>query len=257
MNPYVQIGDAIPGSSVSLVPKPWGFWATIGFSLVVIALLVALQAIVVIGCMVYYSMQYPQTDPIKLAKGLDSNGLFLSLVSWITFPICLGLVILFVKLRPGWTIREYLGLKPVPIRAMLGWLGILLVFVAASDGLTRLLGPVVATDFMDKIYQTAYSVPLLCATLAVAAPVFEEAFFRGFMIPGIQASRLGTAGALVIPAMVWALIHVQYNLYYMTQILVVGLLFGTARIKTGSIYPTLAMHSLMNLIAVIEAGLCQ
>ena len=77
------------------------------------------------------------------------------------------------------------------------------------------------------------------------------------MVPGILRSRLGSMGALMIPATVWALMHIQYNVYSVVQIFVAGILLGVARLKTQSLYPTLAMHSLMNLVATIEVMLCQ
>jgi CAAX protease family protein len=257
MDAPLQIVDVDPESSAVVAPKPWGFWATIGLSLAVIASFVAMQTVIIIGYMVGYQLMYPQTDPVQLAQVMDGNGLCLSLVSWISMPACLGMVLLFVKLRRGWTIRDYLALKPVPMRTMLGWLGFMVVFMAASDGLTYVLGRAVVPDFMSKVYQTAYSIPLLYATLMVASPVFEETFFRGFMVPGILHSRLGTIGALVIPAALWSMMHVQYNIYTIVQIFVAGLLLGAARLKTQSIYPTLAMHSLMNLVATLEVALFQ
>ena len=44
----------------------------------------------------------------------------------------------------------------------------------------------------------------------------------------------------------------QYDLYGVATIFVSGLLLGYARLKTGSLYPTLFLHGLMNLIATVE-----
>jgi membrane protease YdiL (CAAX protease family) len=86
----------------------------------------------------------------------------------------------------------------------------------------------------------------------VAAPLYEETFFRGFMFRGIRQSRLGATGALLITAAVWALMHVQYDAFTVAQIFAGGILLGAARLKTGSIYTTLAMHALWGLVATIE-----
>lgn len=249
--------DAIPESPAAPAPRPWGFWATIGLSLVVLALFFAIQIVVVIGYFAACVLARPTADLIQLAQGMRDNGLLLSLASWASMPVCLGLVVLLVKLRRGWTIRQYLALKPVSKGAMLAWLGLLLAFVAASKGLTCLLGRPLVNEFMRNAYQTAYYLPLLWATLLVAAPVFEEAFFRGFMVPGIRQSRLGAVGAIVITAASWALLHVQYDVYAIVHIFVAGILLGVARLKTQSLSTTMAMHSLWNLVALIEVAVYQ
>ena len=80
-------------------------------------------------------------------------------MTWACLPVCLGLTLLFAKLRRGWTIREYLGLKPVPDRTMLAWLGFLLVFVAVSDGLTYLLDRPIVPEIMTQVYRNAHYLP--------------------------------------------------------------------------------------------------
>jgi membrane protease YdiL (CAAX protease family) len=52
--------------------------------------------------------------------------------------------------------------------------------------------------------------------------------------------------------LIWAAVHHQYDLYGIATIFVIGLLLGTARMKTDSVYPGIVMHALMNLIATIQ-----
>jgi membrane protease YdiL (CAAX protease family) len=59
-------------------------------------------------------------------------------------------------------------------------------------------------------------------------------------------------GAVAITSASWALMHVQYDAYAIVQIFLGGILFGVARLRTQSLYPTLAMHSLWNLLGLIE-----
>jgi membrane protease YdiL (CAAX protease family) len=244
--------EVISETPRSVTAKPWGFWATIGLSLAVILAMVTVQIITVIGYLVVRGWLYPQRGLSQLAQEAKTSGLLLSLAVWASLPFCLGLTLLFARLRRGWTVGEYLGLKPVPKRTMLGWLGLLLVFLAASEGLSFLLGRPIVPEFMSQAYRSAYYLPLLWAALLVAAPLSEEVLFRGFMIPGIRHSRLGAVGAITITSAAWSLMHVQYDVYAIVQIFLGGILFGVARLKTQSLYPTLAMHSLWNLLAMIE-----
>ncbi|MFQ5657085.1 MAG: CPBP family intramembrane glutamic endopeptidase [Candidatus Methylomirabilales bacterium] len=48
--------------------------------------------------------------------------------------------------------------------------------------------------------------------------------------------------------------HFQYDLYGMATALAIGLLLGTARLRTASLYPVLAMHSMINFMAILEAA---
>ena len=52
----------------------------------------------------------------------------------------------------------------------------------------------------------------------------------------------------------WAAIHMQYELFQIVMIGVLGVLLGIAKLKTRSLYITLAMHSLHNLIATFQVA---
>ena len=109
---------------------------------------------------------------------------------------------------------------------------------------------------MARAYQTAGFLPLFWIALVVAAPLFEE------ICPfGVSCSRacryswLGTTGAIVIAALVWAGIHMQYDAYQISTVFLGGLLLGAARWKTGSVYTTIIMHAFWNLIATVETAI--
>jgi CAAX protease family protein len=91
--------------------------------------------------------------------------------------------------------------------------------------------------------------------LIIAAPLFEEAFFRGFLLKGLESSFMGPIGAVVVTAGLWALIHVQYDAFGMATIFCLGLLLGTARVFTGSLLVPLGLHAFTNLGATIEAAI--
>jgi membrane protease YdiL (CAAX protease family) len=90
--------------------------------------------------------------------------------------------------------------------------------------------------------------------VVVLAPLNEELFFRGFLFAGISRSRLGGAGAILLTALLWAVIHIQYDWYGVSNIFVIGLLLGYARWKTDSIVPPILMHGLMNLLTTIQVA---
>jgi len=88
--------------------------------------------------------------------------------------------------------------------------------------------------------------------LVVTAPLTEEICFRGFIYRGFAASRLGTVGAVILSSLIFAGIHVQYDLITLAGVLVTALLLGTMRAISGSTLLTIAMHALNNAVVLVE-----
>ena len=233
---------------------PWGFWATVGFSVAVLGVFVAVQTAVAIPFVLTEMQHNRHVSVEELSQDLASNGLLLSLAVLLSAPACIGMTVLFAKIRRQMSVRQYLGLRPVSNGAMLLWCSSVLVFMLLSDALTYLVGRDIVPAQMVRAYETAGFLPLLWIAIIIGAPLFEELFFRGFLFQGIRHSKLGGTGAILITALAWAFIHTQYDAYQMSLIFVGGLLLGTARLKTDSAYVTIAMHVFWNIIAVVETA---
>jgi len=188
------------------------------------------------------------------ARGLSdgSNGLILMVATGTTTPVSVGLIWLFAWLRRGLPVKDYLALKRVRGRHLARWLALLLCMGVVSDLTTWLMGRPLVPEVMVTEYRTAVFPPLLWLAVIVGAPLAEELFFRGFVFKGLLHSFLGGTGAVLVTAGAWAVIHLQYDWYGMTNIFAAGLLFGYARLKTNSVYPCLLMHALMNLLATVQ-----
>ncbi len=247
--PVIPVPIASSPHEVGAMPmRPWGFWATVGLALAILVAAIMAQGV---GAVVW-SVVTGATRHGALREAAESNGLLLSMATCAALPVVLGLTFLFASIRVGPRAVFYLGFRPVPGKALFRWSVALLVLIALSDALTAALGRPIVPPFMVEAYQTAGFLPLLWFTLLVAAPVAEETLFRGFLFEGILHSRLGAPGAVILSALPWALIHIQYDLYGIASIFVAGLFLGYVRLKTKSIYSTMLLHSLMNLIATVE-----
>jgi len=157
-----------------------------------------------------------------------------------------------IKLKRGSKLSDYLGLIFPNLRQLFFWLVALIAFIGISDGISVLLGKPTTPEFMVKAYSSLAPPWILWLALLVAAPLFEELFFRGFLIKGLSASVLRWYGAVIISSVMWAAIHIQYDLYGMATILVLGFILGTARIKSGSTILTMLLHAFTNLVATAE-----
>lgn len=237
----------------------WGLWSTAGFGLIITAVFILMQIFVAVVFVMVDLNNHPGLLRENYADSLVSNGFYLAWATCATALAGSGLIVLFIRLRKQLTVKEYLGINPINLKTLMQWLGAAFVFVLASEGLTylltELLGKPMQSDFMFDIYRTAYFAPLLWFALIIAAPLFEELFFRGFLFTGIRHSWLGPVGAVLLTSLAWALIHAQYNLYEQSTIFVLGLLLGVARLKTQSIYVTIAMHALLNLLATVQTAM--
>jgi membrane protease YdiL (CAAX protease family) len=231
---------------------PWGAWATVGWGVVILIAFFVFQGFVYLGFAAVEAVRNPDLSFDAMVKSIGMNGFVISVTSCVTTPLCIGLIVLFVWLRQGPSVKRYLGLNAIALRTIFMWLGIVTLFALASDMLTRYLGRPIVPEFMVQLFETASVAPLLWIALIVAAPLFEEVFFRGFIFKGFQHSKLGPIGTVLLTSLGWTVLHLQYGAYELVTIFLLGILFGVARLKSKSIYPTLAMHALFNLFAMIQ-----
>jgi membrane protease YdiL (CAAX protease family) len=235
--------------------KPWGFWATLGFSAIIFALFSALQIVVVTAFVFVAKAEHPELDLEVYAKSLSSNGFLLAITVIVSGLICTPLILLFAKLRKNISVKNYIGFRNPLKREWVKWLLILAAFLFLSDVVSLLLHQPIVPPFMADAYKTAFFLPALLFAIIVVAPIFEEILFRGFLFQGIRYSRSGPIGAIGITSFFWAVIHLQYDVYGIATLFVLGLLLGIVRIKTDSIYLLMVMHSLTSLVATTETAL--
>ena len=232
--------------------EPFGLRATFGFSAIVLALYCVLQILVATVFVSVAKAEHPELDLEVYARSLSSNGLCIGIMAVVSGLICTPLTLLLTKLRKDISVRNYIGFKEPSKREWVKWLLILVAFLFLSDGVSLLLHQPIVPPFMLDAYKTASSLPVLLFSIVVVAPIFEEVFFRGFLFQGIRYSRLGSSGAIGITSLVWAVIHLQYDIYGMATVFALGLLFGIARLKTDSIHLLMVMHSFVGLVATME-----
>ena len=157
----------------------------------------------------------------------------------------------------GCSVVDYLGLRlPARQYLLLGLLA-LAVVVPLVDFLSWFAGYPVTPPLVADLYTTAResgALLLVLVALVVAAPLVEEVVFRGFLLPGLAASAIGASGALVLTSGIWALLHAQYQPFYLIQIMVLGVVFGWLRLRSGSTALTIILHGILNFAAMVQAA---
>jgi membrane protease YdiL (CAAX protease family) len=243
--------------AVIAVPRhpQWRLTGTIMWGILIAIVYEVVQAIVVVISVFSNAHALSQSEFAKLLASAEMNGTILSWATIASTTVCLALIAAVIKLKRGARLAAYLCIHSVRPKTMLKWLVILGAFILLSELLTSAFGRPVVNEFMTATYATANPLWLWWLALIVAAPLFEEAFFRGFLFTGIESSFAGPAGAIVVTAVCWALIHGQYDAYETLTIFFIGILFGIARFSTGSLIVPIGLHAIANLVAIVEVDL--
>lgn len=236
-------------------PVHWGFWGTVLWGTLVAFVFVVLQTIIIIVILLAHGKPYSTPVFMQALAAAATDGYILSVVTFITTIICTSLVTAIIKLKKNTELKEYLCIRPVPFETMLKWVGVLAVFIVLANIIALIVDRPIVSDFMSAIYVSAHPLWMLWVALIIAAPLFEEIFFRGFLLQGFAASFMGPIGAVFVTSGLWASIHTQYDTYDKVVIFCLGLVLGAARVHTGSLLAPFGLHALSNLEATLEAAL--
>jgi membrane protease YdiL (CAAX protease family) len=232
----------------------WGPVATLLWTVLIGIVFLVAQFFVVAIYAVVTMPKLPRDKVDAALATLEFDGTFVSLCTFATLLVCVPVILGITKLKRGSKPTQYLGLTVPRLREFWQWSLVILLFCVLADLLSSLLRLPVP-EFMVKAYSSANPRWVLWLALGVAAPVFEEICFRGFIFKGLAASRLGWYGAAVVTSVLWAAIHVQYGWYEISVIFALGLVLGVVRAMTNSILLTMWLHSLVNLLATIETAI--
>ena len=231
-------------------PKPWSFWATIGWGALGAILVVVAQTLLLIPFLFARVSKPTSAEFARVAEELAADGWVLSISTLVTALVVWLYLALLSRLR-GWRMRDYLALRPLRWRSVLACTVVMLLFAVAADSLTYALGRDVVPEFMTDVFNSCRWPWLLFVALVVGAPVGEELMFRGFLYRGFAAS-LGVPAAIVLTSFGWAIIHMQYDSFGIGQIFLIGLIFGIVRHRTKSTTLTIVLHGVVNAVAFAE-----
>jgi membrane protease YdiL (CAAX protease family) len=143
--------------------------------------------------------------------------------------------------------RETLALRLPTLPQTALWAGVFVALVIAQEILLSRLG-------LNEAPKWTYPLPvlLLRATgIIVFAPLSEELLFRGLMFDRI-AVRFNIPAAIVLTALVFAAVHVQYSAPERIFVFGDGLVFALARARSHSLLLPMLLHCAGNAYAVFE-----
>jgi membrane protease YdiL (CAAX protease family) len=242
---------------VTRPPRIWKFWGTALWGLVIFAAMFVGQMAVVAW---FVLRQGGPIDPASLAAAVRvvvGRGLTISLSVITGLPAVLAALWIAIRMARA-PFADYLALRGTSwVHFLIGAVA-LGVLVMGWDVVSRATGREVEPGFMGDVLQSAQAdgaLWLLVIALCVAAPVSEELFARGFLYRGWSESFLGPFGAIILSSMVWTLLHLQYDWFFLGEVFSIGLLLGYLRYRHQSIWLTIFLHGCNNLAAVVQTWL--
>lgn len=114
------------------------------------------------------------------------------------------------------------------------------IIIPSPEWLTEMLLPL-------KANSTAQWVEIISGAVIIAA-FSEEFLFRGFLQKSLE-NKGDVTRAVLLTSITWALIH--QNPYWAIQIFIVGIIIGFVAWRANSIYPSMIVHGIYNLIGVL------
>lgn len=120
------------------------------------------------------------------------------------------------------------------------------LIILALELLVSLIGSLTNVQINTNVAMVFAGAPLwFYIFAALIEPINEEIMFRGFLLP-----RIG----IIMSSVIFGLAHYSYDSTFGIEIiaaLIFGLIAAYAAKKTGSIYPGIVAHILVNSLAVI------
>ena len=104
-------------------------------------------------------------------------------------------------------------------------------------------------EFIKLIKATPFLLNFLM--VVIGAPIVEELLFRGFLFSQLKTTKLGINGSIILTSLIWTSIHLQYDLFLLIPIFLLGLLLGYLMHKFNSLYLVIIVHAVHNLQATL------
>lgn len=152
---------------------------------------------------------------------------------------------------PGFGLHAPRRRSDYGVAVLLG-LGILLVGNLLTQWLAG--GQPINQDVVLMAERVTPAMRILLALLVVAvAPFVEELVFRGVLLSGL-ARRIPVGWAIVASAVVFGCAHLPdfgFAWYAVPALVLLGVVLGWLRVRSGSLWPAVVLHATNNFIAVL------
>lgn len=144
-------------------------------------------------------------------------------------------------------LREHLGLSRPPIGKAALCIIIFVCYMLGTNYLSNWRG---GWDFAQWREGPLMSDILRVLGVAILGPIAEELIFRGVIYYRLALTELGVAGAILVTAIVWGCLHLDYRPPVLARFVLGGCLLGAARYWTASVITPIIMHIVWNVYGI-------
>ncbi|HEX4770528.1 MAG TPA: type II CAAX endopeptidase family protein [Bryobacteraceae bacterium] len=237
--PLPEAPAAVPGPAKPPRQPFWGYLDLLLF----IGLAVGLTVILLVPVVVYAKVGNPQSAQ-TIALDLGAQAVLYAAI-YFAFKIVFAT-------RYHQPVFRSLGWRRGIVRpGVYALLGVLLAI--GVQGLLQLLRTPEVKSPVENLIDSRLTLFLVGVLAVVAAPIFEEAVFRGFLQPLFSRTFGTIAGILITAALFGGLHWTEYSgvWQYAAAITILGIVFGWIRARTNSLIPSTIMHACHNGVAVV------
>jgi len=149
-----------------------------------------------------------------------------------------------------------LGLVGLPFVALAGWslgltaAGMLIILVFRQ---VAVVAGVRETRLLRQLLPRTPREIRVFVLLSLAAGIGEEFAYRGYVIPALSPI-LGVVGATVLSTVVFGIMHAYQGWLGMVRTGLMGLILALGFLLSGSLWPPIIAHTLIDLLAGIVLG---
>lgn len=166
-------------------------------------------------------------------------------IAWLAEDLVLTALVLL------WAKRSALdlGLRAPRFRGAWPWVALYILWYAVEWVIFAFYPPQENPAWLDRLQQ----LPLLAELIlvVVTGPVLEELLFRGAMFSALLR-RWGSGVAAIVPSLLWGLLHLGYEPWFVASIAGSGVVLAIIRWKSGSLYIPLCLHAAGNLCLTLD-----
>ncbi len=175
-----------------------------------------------------------------------SSGALILLIGWVALLV-----------GGGSLGAEAMGIGPAPPGVVVAWmLGLTAAAVALLEGfnlLRRRVG-IRESRLLAELLPRTLTEKGIFAGLSLAAGVGEELAFRGYLLPTLAGVTGSPWGAALLSSVVFGILHAYQGWLGVVRTGVLGLLLAASFLISGTLWPAILAHAIVDLLAGLVLG---
>lgn len=214
------------------------FFSKIGFNYLVMGIVAIICQILIVNLINITHPEYLAN--INILSGLSS---FCNYV--LPFPIFYWLMKKLESYnleKTGINVKKFITYIGISLTLM--WIGNII-----GLAITALLSGAIQTDISNPVQNLINSADIWfnIIVISIVAPIFEETFFRKFLID--RTIKYGARASIILSAVIFAFFHGNLNQFFYA--LLIGGFFAYVYIKTGKITYPIILHGIVNFMGSV------